>query len=199
MDFRLLLEYLKVVLSAPPVIGVVVLVFIIAFRTQLSNLIDRIKQLNWPGGGAVFGSQRKKEQEELAPNPQALAPAVSGEQVQLPQSVTLTPQQAQQVVRLLQSERTNAALWEYRYLNYYLARSTQAVLSWLAVSGQGLSLNYADSYLQTFIPDANERKAILGALQKHHLVTVTNDLIEVTPKGREYVQWRGPVPPIGAA
>ena len=85
MDLPLLLEYLKVILSAPPVIGVVVLVFIFAFRAQLGALIDRIKQLDWPGGGAVFGSQRKKEQEELAPSPNALAPVVSGEQAQLPQ------------------------------------------------------------------------------------------------------------------
>jgi hypothetical protein len=199
VDYRLLLEYLRVTLSAPPIVGVVVLVFFRMFKTQIGNLIDRIKQLNWPGGGAVFGSQKRKEQEEIASNPQAPTPGASGQQVTLPQNFSLTSQQIQQVVQLIQSERANAALWEYRYLNFYLVRSTQAVLDWLAASPQAPSVNLVDSYLQPFVVDANERKAILDALQKHHLITVSAGLIEVTPKGREYLQWRGPLPPIGAA
>lgn len=197
MDYRLLLEYLRVTLSAPPIVGVAVFVFFCMFKAQIANLIDRIKQLNWPGGGAVFGSQKRKEQEEIASNPQALTPGASGQQVTLPQNFSLSSQEIQQVVQLIQSERANAALWEYRYLNFYLARSTQAVLDWLAASPQALSANMVDSFLQSFITDANERKAILNALQKHHLITLSAGLIDVMPKGREYLQWRGPLPPIG--
>lgn len=139
MDYRLLLEYLRVTLSAPPIVGVVVLVFFCMFKAQIANLIDRILRLNWPGGGVVFGSQKRKEQEEIASNPQALTPGASGQHVTLPQNFSLSSQEMQQVVQLIQSERANAALWECRYLNFYLVRSTQAVLDWLAASPQAVS------------------------------------------------------------
>ena len=48
------------------------------------------------------------------------------------------------------------------------------------------------------IPSANERQAIINALQMHHLVIREeySDMIRVTPKGREYQEWRGTLPPL---
>jgi len=100
----------------------------------------------------------------------------------------------QQIGHLLQSERANAFLWEYRYLNLFLARSTQLVLDWLGTLQQPISVNLLDSHLQAYIVDAQERVAILTALQNHHLILIQNNLVQITPKGREYLQWRGPLP-----
>ena len=33
----------------------------------------------------------------------------------------------------------------------------------------------------------------MAALASHHLVQIGDDLIEVTPKGREYIEWRGEI------
>jgi hypothetical protein len=44
------------------------------------------------------------------------------------------------------------------------------------------------------IPSATERKAILSALENHHLIQLENGLVSVTPKGQEYIEWRGPLP-----
>jgi hypothetical protein len=43
------------------------------------------------------------------------------------------------------------------------------------------------------VPNPVERLAILDALRNHHLIDIVGDIITVTPKGREYIQWRGPV------
>lgn len=193
----LVLEYLKVFLSAPPIVSGVALAFMILFRKQIGGLIDRAWRIKFPGG-EVSASQQDQAKTEFTP-PDAAAKQLRAQEVKLPNTIQVTPEQAQQIVQLVQSERANAALWEYRYLNYYLVRSTQLVLEWLAAQPQPVSMRLLDSYLQPLIPDANERAAIVNALQTHHLIVVSADAITVTPKGREYLQWRGPLPPAGAA
>lgn len=189
---KLILEYLKVVLSAPVIVGAIAITFLCLFRGEIRALIDRIWRIRFPGG-EISASQQERAQADIAPKDQPPATA-EAQQVQLPATVTLAPEQAQQVVQLIQSERANAALWEYRYLNYFLARSTQLVLDWLGSLQQPISVNLLDSHLQAFIVDAQERVAILTALKNHHLITIANKLVQITLKGREYLQWRGPLP-----
>ena len=193
----MVLDYLKVLLSGPVIIGVVVLVFIRIFRSEIGRLIDRVRQIKFPGG-EVSALQQARARKELVAATAPTADLVAKD-FKLPTSVSMEPGQAAEIIQLIQSERTNAALWEYRYLNLYLVRSTQMVLGWLAGQQQPVSLRLLDSMLQPNIPDPNERAAILGALQTHHLVAVVADAVRVTDKGREYLQWRGPLPPIGAA
>ncbi len=143
---QLILEYLKVFLSAPPMAAAVVLVFTVLFRREIASLISRIARIKLPGGSEVFTSQQEKAQEEIASKQEA-PPLPASSSVELPKNITLTPEQAQQVVQLVQSERANATLWEYRYLNFYLARSTQIVLDWLGTLQQPISIRLLDSYL----------------------------------------------------
>ena len=86
-------------------------------------------------------------------------------------------------------------MWEYRYLNYYLVPATQRVLEWLASLNTRTSYSFFDTLWMPAIPSAEERRAIINALETHHLIQFQGELIEVTPKGREYIQWRGPLPP----
>ena len=172
--------------------GVIVLAFVRLFRNQIAGLIDRVFSIKFPGG-ELLASQREKAREEATVR--ATPGPVPASSVELPQGITLAPSQAEQVMQLLQSERANAALWEYRFLNYFLVRSTQAVLDWFATLPQPLSVNLVDSYLQPFIPSAGERSAILAALENHHLISRTGVLLAITAKGRDYIQWRGPLLP----
>lgn len=191
---KLILEYLRAILSTPVIVGAIALIFIHLFRKQMGGLIDRVWRIKFPGG-ELSASQQERAR-ELEP-PAATGP-LSARDVNLPANVNLNPEQTGQVLHLIQSERANATLWEYRYLNYYLVRNTQMVLDWLASQPQPLSLRLVDSLLQPTIPDTNERAAIVNALQTHHLITVVGDAINVTPKGRDYLQWRGPLAPINA-
>ena len=78
------------------------------------------------------------------------------------------------------------------YLNYFLVPQTQRVLDWLPFLSVRTTISMFDSFWMPIIPEANERKAIINALQSHHLIMLTGELIEVTPKGKEYIKWRGP-------
>lgn len=194
----MILEYLKVILSAPPIIAAAALVAILMFRRELAGLVSRIARIRLPGGGELFASQLDKTGERLSQA--ALPPAGAGQPPpQLPAGVSLPPDQLQSLQHLIQSERTNAATWEYRFLNLFLVRGTQVVLDWLASLRDPIGLRLLDSQLQPWIHDARERTAILSALESHRLVEVVNELVSVTPKGREYIQWRGPLPPATGA
>ena len=188
----MVLEYFKVLLSGPPIAGTITILCLCLFRGEIRSLIARVGRIRFPGG-EVFTSQQECSQADIAPKEQ-LPDVPRGEQPQLPATITLTPEEAEQIGHLLQSERANAYLWEYRYLNLFLARSTQLVLDWLGTLRQPMSVSLIDSYLQTFVVDAHERAAILTALESHHLIFITPaKLIEISPKGREYLEWRGPL------
>lgn len=116
----------------------------------------------------------------------------------LPQNIALAPEQVKQLSDIFQAERARAYLWEYRYLNYFLVPLTQRVLDGLATLTDRLTYTLYDSLLTQTVSKAEEQKAIIDALAAHHLIQLKGDLIEVTPKGREYIQWPGPLPSIAS-
>ena len=187
---RLVLEYIKV-LTSPAILALAgVIFFILYYKAEISALLTKPLRIRFPGG-EVTTSQLEKATEAL-PNAEVGVPPAPPPQ--LPQNV-LTPEQVQQIEDAFKAERARAALWEYRYLNYFLARSTQHVLDWLGGLGVNTTTAMLDSFWLPFIPSAAERNAIITALQAHHLIQIHGEVIEVTPKGREYIQWRGPLPP----
>lgn len=126
-------------------------------------------------------------------NPQDNLPEVTKEDKEKVESIST---QVQAVKEIFLAERARAYLWEYKYLNYYLVRSTQVVLDWLVKQPQRITFSYFDSYWNTLLPDPRERIAIIQALENHHLISIEKELITVTEKGKEYHSWRGPLLPI---
>ncbi len=186
------LEYLKVILTTPVMIAVVVLTFLLLFRADVKALMGRIFKVKFPGG-EIEATQLEKAKEEFpavggAPRPTAQegAPIVA-----LPASPSGGVEQVQSA---LNAERANAQLWEFRYLNHFLARSTQTVLSWLAGISAPASFSLVNSMWLPVFPDPDERKVIIEVLKAHYLVVVEDDLIQISPKGRQYIEWRGPIP-----
>lgn len=192
---RLVLEYLKVALSPQTLAAAVAIVFFLAFKEDIKALMRRIAKIRFPGGSELSTSQVERSSENV-PAGEARPPLPPAEQVSLPQNLSLTPEQVQGIRQLFEAERAKAYLWEYRYLNYFLVPSTQRVLDWLASLQTRTSVSLFDTLWLPAIPSAEERKAIINALQAHHLILLTGELIEVTPKGREYIQWRGSLPPM---
>jgi hypothetical protein len=186
---QLVLEYLKVLLSPQVVAGVVAFTVLFCFRNQIRAVFDRIK-IKFPGGTELSTSQATKidETEKPLPNPPKDASA------NLPLPPNLDQQQQKKVEELLQAERARSYLWEYRYLNYFLALHTQHVLDWIASLSSRTTFMLFDTIWLPAIPSAVERRAVITALQAHSLIQIENDLVEITPKGREYIQWRGPLP-----
>jgi hypothetical protein len=193
---QLILEYIKAFLTPQIVVGAVAAVFVGVFRQDIKALFRRIATIKLPGGTELSTSQSAKLEEE-PDKPPPIPP--SSTDITLPSS--LDQNELRTVRELLDAERTRAYVWEYRYLNYFLVPHTQRVLDWFASLSQRASVQLFDTIWMPLIPNPQERRAVLSALQEHHLITIQNDLIEVTPKGREYIQWRGgprpaPSPPV---
>lgn len=181
---KLVLEYLKVIVSPQLVVGGIILTFFRLFPGDIKALMQRLAKVRLPGGAELSMSQP----------PPGQIPSTTPDSPQVPEGLSLTPDQVQTIRQLFQAERARATLWEYRYLNYFLVPATQAVLNWLASLNERTTVSFFDTLWLPFIPSAEQRTAIISALQAHHLIQLTGDLIEVTPKGREYIRLRGPLP-----
>ena len=80
-------------------------------------------------------------------------------------------------------------------MNFYFVPNTQRVLDWLASLQNRPSIEMFHALWLPAIPSADDREAILFALENHYLITVLDEMmIEITDRGREYLQWRGPLP-----
>lgn len=188
-----ILEYLTVLLSAPPVVAVLILIGMSRFSDDIRDLLSRVAMIRLPGGAEVATQQSRgivDEERTTTPNPEEIP--VRG----LP--LGLTPAQQQEIASLIRSHIANAHLWEYRYLNFFLARSTQVALDWLIGIAEPITIGHYDSWFLAVVPSARERKAMIAALETHHLIQLEDGTktISVTPKGREYHQWRGALPPL---
>jgi hypothetical protein len=187
------LEYFKVLLSPQIVAGGLGITCLVIFREDIKALMRRIAKIRLPGGSEFSTSQIDRASEEISPKSDPPS-AIDGPQLQLPENVSLSPEQTKALRDQFNAERAKATLWEYRFLNFFLAPLTQRVLDWLASIDVRPTYSLFDAMWIPLIPSAEERSAIIGALGAHHLVAVKNELMEVTPKGREYIQWRGQLP-----
>lgn len=181
----IVLDYLRVLLSGPVIAGAVAVFFFLKFRDGIRGLISRIASIKLPGGSELLTPQLPPETEKpVAP------PPVPPDQQQPLLPATLDEPQLKAIKELFDAERARAYLWEYRYLNLFLAPITQEVLEWLGSLSQRVSIPMVDTLWSSRIPDVDQRRIILTVLESHHLMLRTGDLVELTPKGREYVEWR---------
>jgi hypothetical protein len=185
------IEILKILFSTQVIAGAFAIAFVLLYKNAIKELIGRIASIKFPGGGELTTSQIEKSKEELPSSTEK--PPKPTDESNLPQNLTLAPEQQKTLKELFDAERAKAFFWEYRYLNLFLAKTTQTILDWLASLQSPPTVELADSLWQTAIPSVDERRAILEALRSHYLVDIKNNLLIVTPKGREYIQWRGPI------
>jgi hypothetical protein len=196
--FQMVLEYLRVFLSWPAVVLALGVFFLMRFKEPVKALIDRAASIKLPGGSELMFPQttlnalnaRTADETEAAPL------GVGVEQVQIAVNDQQPDVPAPEVAALeqrLRSERERAYLWEYRFLNYYLAPGTQIVLEWLA-SREPTNFATYDNWIMNQVRNPVERFAMIEALRNHHLLRVDDTgLMSVTPKAREYMEWRGPL------
>ena len=189
----MILEYLTVLLSAPPLLATLILIGIHRFSDDIKDLLSRVAKIRLPGGAEVATQQsRGIDDEEATTPPNTEQIPVQG----IP--ADLTPAHQQEIARLVRSHIATAYLWEYRYLNYFLARTTQFALDWLVGLAEPTTYSHYDSSFLLMVSSARERQAMIAALATHRLIQLDDQTqtIAVTPKGREYHEWRGTLPPL---
>ncbi|MBW7996246.1 MAG: hypothetical protein FVQ81_06700 [Candidatus Glassbacteria bacterium] len=186
MSYELLLEYLKLFLSPQMVIGAIVLLFIFIFRNELKCLLVRIKKAKAVGSELEFETQRELlEAEKNRPEDKPEPPqADSGK-------MTLKPDEQERLVGVIEQLRTHAIYWEFRYLNLFLVHTTQLVLTWLVVYTEPVSMKQYHAGWGPTIQNLDERKAVLNALERSGLISIKGDMMEVTERGRQYINWPG--------
>jgi hypothetical protein len=179
---NLILEYLKVLLTAPVLFSIVAILFILLFREDIKALILRIAKIRFPGGEVSTPQSNQLAAEERKPAPQ---PNINTQAPVSDLPADLTSQQKSAVEQLIRTHIATEYLWEYRYLNFFLVRGTQRVLDWLISLPQPTIYSHFDAVWLPLIPSANERQAIINALESHHLILqqVDSGMITVTPKG----------------
>jgi len=186
--FKLSLEYFKVLLSTQMVTGVILLVFMLLFKSDIKALILRIAKIRLPGGGEISTPQLEKQVKENILDKPIVLPKDTDDK-NIPD--TLNKSELETIKTLLNAEKSRAYLWEYQYLNYYFVNGTQRVLDWLVSLENKTSLSLFDTSWLPIIPSPSERGAIISALENHYLIIIENDIITVSPKGYEYQYWRG--------
>jgi len=197
---KLILQYLQAFLSWPVATFVIAITAVLIFKPDIRSLMARIAKIRFPGGSELSTSQAERSADEPTESPKPAVPQAEADKpLPLPPEVKFSTEQLQAVRQLYLAERANAYLWEYRYLNYYLADTTQRVLDWFATVNLPISRSLFDNVWGPSIPDVKERQAIITALQGHYLIALNGDLMSLTPKGEEYRAWRGPLAPRPAA
>jgi hypothetical protein len=180
VNWAMLLEYLKVILAWPLLIAIVLLTFFRMFREQIRTFIKNISSVKFPGGEIQQQSFIKDE----GPLPQTPQPP------NLNAGTVLTPEQVKEIASVFDAERAAARLWEYQYLNHFLAPVTQMTLNWFVSLDGPTTDNAFEAYMTSFVPDVQQRQAILQALASHHLIEFDGPAIRATVKGREYARWQ---------
>jgi hypothetical protein len=198
-----MLEYLKVILTPHVIWGLIFLLFIFRFKKSfelifkaISKKIKSVKTIEKTSEGIKTTFEERQSKKEIEVNvTNAPEEKNASESIWSEDKV----EDVAQLRTLVKAERQTRYLWEYRYLNHFLVRKTQIILDWLAESGSPQSITfYQNAWLQ-LIPEPEERNAILNALQAHHLIELSPaDSISLTPKGREYHDWRGVLPKLEA-
>jgi len=188
---KVILEYLRIMLTLPVLAFVGISWFIIYFRNQIRGFLRSLekRKIDTPWGSVGEGQSDKIRNGEEKDRPK---PKESKDLPEEAKGIKLDPK-VSSIIKSLQAEKY---LWEYRYLNYFLVYATQTVLDWLYALKENPTVSLYNAIWARIIPKIEERTAILDALKEHTLITIKSDVIEITPKGREYKEWRGPLPPL---
>ncbi|MFN3698369.1 MAG: hypothetical protein ACK4VO_13100 [Pseudobdellovibrio sp.] len=182
MNFDHLIEILKLILAWPFISLIIFSIFVFNFKSSIAN---------WFSGLRIqYGNATLTSQAFVQENTKISEPPDTPENLALPSTEHTT---VNSDVKLW---RAAAYIWEYRYLNYFLQFRTQQVLDWLYDCKEAVPVPVATSFWTNIIPSANERDSIVGALTKHYLISIEGEKITITPKGIEYVEFRGKFAPV---
>lgn len=189
---QIVLEYLKVLFSAPVMAAGTALGVALLFRDALISLLARIASLKVAGFGELQTAQSARaEFTRSGKNEPTPLPA----EVTSENSLVATQGDPTHAARL-KAERERAYLWEYRYLNFFLVRGTQLVLDWFANRSGPTTFAVYDSWWSSIVVDPSERFARVAVLKSHYLLVEDDGLLTVSEKGREYLTFRGVLPAV---
>lgn len=182
---QIIIEYLKVVLSWPLSIMIIAALVLLNFKDSISVWLENLK-IEYKDATLSSQSQRisfEKDSTEITKDT-ILQIEPKKEEVNLPED-------QDEKNGLIVQWRANAYLWEYLYLNYYLVHHTHLVLDWFYGLKEGVTFSLFDTVFKQSIQTPQERASVIKALEEHYLLERSNNILKITPKGKEYVEYMG--------
>jgi hypothetical protein len=172
-----IIELLKMLLSTQVIFGGLILYFLLTYKSNLKKLFSSISTIKLPGGTELSTQQLNREEDK--------------KEVILDKNPDIDSYDKKKLQELYNTERARAYLWEYNYLNFFLVRNSQNILDWFYALDKGTSYSLYDSTWLNAVPNPNEREIIFNVLINHHLIIKNKEIIHISEKGKEYVEWRG--------
>jgi len=147
---KLVLEYLKIIFAPQLIVGAITVFCVVVFREDIKALIRRIAKIKLPGGGEFVTQEDKLKEESSKQNVPPPSIDTNADKIEI------TKMDAQKIMEIVDGEKANARLWEYKYLNHFLILGTQRVFDWLISSQRRPTINVYDNFWMPIIPGAKE-------------------------------------------
>lgn len=187
------IEYLKVLLTFPTVLLILVFLFFIKFSSAIDFLIRNLRVRY----GEVEASASQRESKEYGKgygetiqlstqDAQAIAASIKdAEQLNIDQTDEIS-----KLKEIISSLANRAEVYEFAFLNYFLVPNTKASLKGL----HGDNTITKNDFLSripsnpTSTDQLAEKNAIYSALIENDLIKYDSGMVSVTDKGRRYLK-----------
>lgn len=170
----MVLEYFKLFISWPFLSAVCFIIAIFLFKEAIQTWLKSMK-IDYKDLSVYSQSNKKITEEEKRVEKEPSPPQDNMDKSKL--------------VEVGTQWKSLAYYWEYRYLGYYLVPHTKDVLKLLYDANSEFLLNVLDVVMCKTIPEARERIAVVDALQQHYLIQIQDNMVSITEKGKEYIEF----------
>ena len=215
-----LLEFLRIIISWPFMIGVVVIVFLLLFRDTISEFIKRLSRITLPGGATIQTAQPPTPEEtgegtkwqefmetlesHLADKEEELDKTRHDVETALRNAKNYEELLSKAMKLLEDSDKPLAEkdkairVWMFSYLTMFFVPATKTVLQWVAGAGKVSKALYEMTFAVTITDDQN-RNRTWAVLETYGMVHKTEsglfgDLYEISPTGRDFLAFIGQSP-----
>ncbi len=181
-----ILEFLKVLVSFPFVLGL----SIVLFRKELQNLLKNGK-VSVPGICSLEAPQEPTKIKTSKNNTKEVKKALEQTKAELESSQASVAQQQtiiEQQNQTLESIIARLNIFEFYYLQSYFVLGTKLSLLWIYNKG-GVSVEEYNQNYTTVSQD--ERDTIIKVLKEAFLIVEQDSRIVVSPRGVEFLKYIG--------
>ena len=182
-----ILRISELILSPQVVAGLIIIIALTTFKEDIRGVLKRFARIKLPGGTELEMQQLNQSEYSTSKQMDLLSESENEFRKNMEAKIEENEQQIESIQKIAVSNFRESRLWEFRFLNYFLVYNSQRVLDWFNNCPEGITPSSFDSLWMGFIPSPDQRKAIIGAL------ITTEDIIVITEKGKEFIQWRGPL------
>lgn len=197
---QIILEYLRVILSWPTIVLLLGIIFLFKFSHSIRGFLRKLRFFK--AGSFEFSQQQSLQQEvEKKVEEKLEESGITLNQEQLKQIQetfeTLSKEKGDKEVRITQQEGVirywfeRAELFEFSYLNLYLAYNSKIALFWLMNPSTKDNFIYSFQLPPQIVNQIAEKEAIFNALLSTGLIEQDGFLFKISEKGKRFLKFLG--------